>query len=90
MNLKKLKVRQDNIIVDPIDPTVETEEGLIQTSEYEEKTYSGTVVAVGDSVEEIKVGDIVYFNKYSTTTFPYQDKEFQMLKLDDVIAYTIA
>lgn len=83
---RKLRATRDNIIIKPISTKVETESGIIIAEQYEDKSYSGEVILVGESVASVNIGDIVYFNRYSATTFPYRDKEYLVMKEEDVLA----
>lgn len=85
--IDKLIIRTDNILVDPIDPTETTDSGLVMDSQYEDKSYSGKVLSVGPDVKEIKKGMTVYFNKYSSSTFPFKTKEYEILREEDILAY---
>lgn len=42
---------------------------------HEERPTSGEVVAVGDEVDEVEVGDIVVFGKYTGTRLSFQPKD---------------
>lgn len=50
------------------------------------KATEGEVVAVGDEVSALKVGDIVFWGKYSGATFERDGKKYLMMNEEDVIA----
>lgn len=83
---RKLRALSNNIIVSPISTSVETESGILITEQYEDKSFSGEVILTGEAVSNISIGDIVYFNRYSATPFPYKDKEYLVLKDEDILA----
>ena len=73
--------------MEPINPSVETKGGLIAPEQYEDKSFAGKVIKVGNKAKQIKVGSIVYFNKYSTTNFIFDAKEFLIIRIEDIIAF---
>lgn len=87
-NLSNLKVLNNNILVNAKDATMTTDSGLVQSAQYEDKSFCGEVVSAGLDTD-IPVGATVYFNKYSSTVFPYGDEEYLMLKEEDIIAYEV-
>lgn len=85
-SINRLKVTPGNIIVEQI---LEDEEigGLLKSAQYEDKAYMGRVLLSGEG-SSVKPGDTVYFNKYSSTAFPFEGKGFLLLKNEDIIAYS--
>lgn len=96
---KKLKITDfnvmyDNIFVRGID--VQEKDGIITPSNYEDKPELGEVLAVGEGRVfdngnivplKVKVGDLVYFNMYSTTKFNLDGEDFYVVREEDVVAY---
>lgn len=86
--LKNLKLLADNVLVEPISPNIETQSGLIAPTQYEDKAFMGRVIKIGEDIKKKNlIGSIVYFNKYSTTSFIFDGKEYLILKVEDLIAY---
>lgn len=85
MNLKDIKVLADNILVEPIQEEEKVGE-LIKPVWYEDRAYQGKVVKTGKDVKDIGLGQIVFFNKYAATVFPFNGKEYLVLKVEDIIA----
>ena len=98
--LKKLKdvtgfkILQDNVLVEAIE--IESVDEIIRPVKYEDKPEMGEVLSVGtgrllDSGERsemvIKVGDVVYYNKYSATKFNFRGKDYFTIREEDVIGY---
>lgn len=79
MTLKELKLTPGNVLVEEI---LESEDmgGLVKPVAYEDKAYMGRVI-------KGSVGKIVFFNKYSSTEFPFEGKKYLMLKTEDIVAY---
>ena len=71
MKAKPFKIEQfrplyDNLIIKPI--KIEENDGLIRPQQEEDKAELGEVIAVSKELaKDFKVGDIVLFNRFSTT-----------------------
>ena len=85
----------DRILVKLMDEEGKSPGGIILPDTAKEKPQEGKVVAVGKgrlledgTVKplEIKVGETVLFAKYSGTEVNHEEKEFMILKEDDVLA----
>ena len=81
-----LEALNNNIIIEPCNSDIKSETGVVLAMSYEDKAFFGKVIKIGNKVEGIKVGDIVYFNKYSATPFPYKTENYILLKDEDVLA----
>ncbi len=91
MNIKPLF---DRIVIEPMDAPEKTESGLFLPSSAQEKPQLARVVAVGpgglvDGKEvtmQVKVGDVILYNKYAGSDFKLDEKEVTVLKQSDVLA----
>ncbi|HIT26666.1 MAG TPA: co-chaperone GroES [Candidatus Ornithoclostridium excrementipullorum] len=91
MNIKPLF---DRIVIEPMDAPEKTGSGLFLPSSAQEKPQLARVISVGpgglvDGKEvtmQIKVGDIVLYNKYAGSDFKLDEKEVTVLKQSDVLA----
>jgi chaperonin GroES len=90
LNIKPLG---DRVIVEALD--AETKKGgIIIPDTAKERPQQGKVVAVGPGKVEkgeritldVKKGDTVLFGKYSGTEITIEDKEYLILKADDILA----
>jgi chaperonin GroES len=65
-----------------------TASGIIIPDTAQEKTQAGTVVAIGDDTEVIKVkaGQKVMYDKYAGTQVKIDNEEHLILKMSDIIA----
>lgn len=77
----------DNVIVEPIKIT--NKDGFVRPQQEEDKAEIGKVLSMGPGVSELnhkplKVGDIVLFNKYSTTHTDIDDN--LLVRFEDIIA----
>lgn len=85
----------DRVLVKLMEEEGKSPGGIILPDTAKEKPQEGKVVAVGKGrlLEdgtvrplEIKVGDTVLFAKYSGTEVNHEEKEFTILREDDVLA----
>ena len=85
----------DRILIKLLEEEGKSPGGIILPDTAKEKPQEGKVVAVGKgrlledgTVKplEIKVGDTVLFAKYSGTEVSHEEKEFLILKEDDILA----
>ncbi|HOK17350.1 MAG TPA: co-chaperone GroES [Candidatus Paceibacterota bacterium] len=92
MNIKPLS---NHIFVEPIKEEKTSKSGIVIPDTAEEKPMMGKVLAVGPGKmnEEgkilplsVKVGDKVLFTKYAPTEIKIDDKEYYVIREDDVMA----
>lgn len=85
----------DRILVRLLEEKEKSPGGIILPDSAKEKPQEGKVVAVGKgrvledgSVRplEVRVGDTVLFAKYAGSEVAHQEKEFMILREDDVLA----
>ncbi|MDA8089568.1 MAG: co-chaperone GroES [Nitrospiraceae bacterium] len=82
MNFKPLK---DRVFVSYAEEEEKTKGGLYVPETAKEKPQKGKVEAVGAEVKEIKVGDSILFDKYSGSKVKMNDKEYLIIKEEDVL-----
>jgi chaperonin GroES len=90
----KLRPLQDRLLVQRVDEEEKTKGGIIIPDTAKEKPAEGKVVAVGKGkvdengkriALEIKKGDRILFGKYSGTEVKIEDKEYLIMREEDVI-----
>ena len=83
---EKFKPLADRVLVKRIQSDEKTESGLIIPDAAKEKAQTGTVMAVGPGRKSeplaVKVGDTVYFGKYSGTE---ASKEYLIMTEDEIL-----
>jgi chaperonin GroES len=84
----KVKPLADRVMVKLEKNEAKTAGGIIIPDTAQEKTQTGTVVAVGDDKEVIKVkaGQKVMYDKYAGTQVKIDGEEHLILKMSDIIA----
>jgi len=92
----KIKPLADYVVIEPITQEEKTKTGIFlpQTAE-KEKPEQGKVIAVGPGKMlssgkraplEVKKGDIVVFSKYSPNEIKVGDKEYLIVKEEDILS----
>lgn len=85
----------DNVLVQPLTSEEKTAGGIIVPDTAKEKPMKGKVIAVGPGKvnrdgkripPDIKIDDVILYGKYSGTDFKIEDKEYLIIKEDDILA----
>jgi chaperonin GroES len=84
----KVKPLADRVMVKKKKNEAKTAGGIIIPDTAQEKTQTGTVVAVGDDKDVIKVsaGQKVMYDKYAGSQIKIDGEEHLILKMSDIIA----
>jgi chaperonin GroES len=89
----KIKPLHDNILVERIEQE-ERKGGIIIPDTAKEKPQQGKVIAIGNGRRDekgnkipldVKKGDIILFGKYSGNEIKIEDKEYLIMREDDVL-----
>jgi len=87
-NLKG-KILAGKILVQPKEAETRTASGIIIPDSAKEKPLEGTIVLVGsakkDEPMEIKVGDTVFYGKYSGTELSIDGADYLLMSQTDVL-----
>ncbi len=82
----KIKPLKERIVVKYSEEELEKTAGGIYVPDVaKEKPQKGTVEAVGSEVKEVKVGDVVLFDKYSGSKIKINDVEYLIIKEEDIL-----
>ncbi|HDN97701.1 MAG TPA: co-chaperone GroES [bacterium] len=95
--MAKLKIRPlgDRVVVEPLEAQEKTKGGIILPDTAKEKPQQGKIIAVGKGridengkhvPMEVKVGDVILYGKYSGTEVTIDDKEYVILREEDILA----
>ncbi|KKL26982.1 hypothetical protein LCGC14_2389800 [marine sediment metagenome] len=82
----KLKPLQDRVVVSYSDAAEKTAGGIYVPDTAKEKPQQGKVEAVGKEVKEVKVGDVVLFDRYGGSKVTVGDTEQLVIKEEDILA----
>jgi len=91
MNIRPLG---DRVVIEVLEAKEKTKGGIVLPETAKEKPQEGKIVAVGKGktedgkliAPEVKVGDKVLYGKYSGTEVTIDDKEYLILKEEDILA----
>ena len=94
--MAKVKPLNDYVLVKPIKDEPKTASGIITAPTSKEKPWKGEVLAIGDGkissegkkipIENVKVGDIVYFTKYSPEELEIDWEKLLLVRADSILA----
>ena len=91
----KLRPLGDRVVIEPIPREDMTKSGIVLPDTAKEKPQEGKVIAagngkVGDDGKKIpldvKAGDRILFGKYSGSEVKVEDKEYLIMREEDVLA----
>lgn len=91
----KIQPLADRIVVEVLAAKEKTKSGIVLPDTAKEKPQEAKVIAVGKGkvtddgktvAPEVKVGDIILFGKYSGTEITMDDKEYLILREEDILA----
>ena len=80
-----LKPLSDRIVAQVEKPLEKTKSGIL-LGEAKEKPAYAVVESVGPEVKSVKKGDKIVFKEYSTTEIKLNEKNYIILKEEDVLA----
>ncbi|NOY80668.1 MAG: co-chaperone GroES [Kiritimatiellaeota bacterium] len=95
---KKIGIKPlgDRVLVEPLEEKEEVVKGgIVIPDSAKEKPQEAKVVALGTGAKDddgnvipfdVKVGDIVLTSKYGGTEIKYEDKDYKILKAEDILA----
>jgi chaperonin GroES len=98
---KKVKIRplDDRVVVQPFEAEERTTGGIVLPDSAREKPQQGKVVATGPGKllektgergkMELKVGDRVFYGKYSGTEIEIDGEDYVILRESDVLAVQV-
>lgn len=75
----------DRVLIEPVEPPSQIGR-IVVPDAHKDKPTRGKVGAVGETVEQVKVGDIVVYGKYSGTDIEVNGKEVVLMHESDIIA----
>ena len=86
----KGKVLAGKILVQPQEAETKTASGIIIPESAKEKPQTGKVVLVGEGKKkepmELKVGDTVFYGKYSGTEIELDNEKYLILQKKEILA----
>jgi len=83
LNIKPLGTR---VLVEQIEAETKTASGLIIPDSAKEKPLQAKVLAIGNDVDQINVGDTVIYGKFIGTELNFDGKDYLMLEQSEILA----
>ena len=84
--MSSLNPLADWVVAEAEEAITKTASGIYLPDKAAEKPKTAKVVKVGKDVKEIKAGDRIVYKSYSTTDVKLADKEYILVKEEDIIA----
>lgn len=81
----QLKPLQDRVVALKEEPMTQTKSGILLGEAKEAPAYA-VVESVGSDVKTVKEGDKIITKDYSTTSVKIDDKEYIIVKEEDILA----
>jgi chaperonin GroES len=86
----KIQPLSDRVLVEPQEAETKTSSGIYIPDSAKEKPQQGKIVAVGKGKKDhemtVKVGDTVLYGKYSGSELKFEDKDYLIMREDDILA----
>ena len=77
----------ENVLIDPAKSDEKTASGIVLPGASGEKPQEGLVIAIGDDKKiKVKTGQKVIYSKYSGNEIKAGDKEYLLVKNEDILA----
>lgn len=80
-----MKATEYNLIIKEIIETKESKGGIIMGNTRDVKFKRGEVLAVGDKVANVDVGNVVHYDGYRASDIDYKGERLQVLTYDLVV-----
>ena len=81
-----IKPLADRVVAVREEVQAKTTSGLYLPDNAKEKSVIAKVVAVGPRVTSLKIGDRIVYKEYSTTDLKIDNKDYLIVKEEDVLA----
>lgn len=81
----KFKPLKDRVFISYSDEEEKTAGGIYVPDTAKEKPQKGKVEAVGQEVKDLKVGDVVFFDRYSGSKVNIDNTEYLIIKEEDIL-----
>lgn len=81
----KFKPLKDRVFVSYSDDVEKTAGGIYVPDTAKEKPQKGKVEAVGSEVKDVKIGDTIFFDRYSGSKVNMNNKEYLIIKEEDIL-----
>lgn len=80
-----MKVVLSNILVKEIKEDVKTSSGLYLGDGQDVKFHRGEVIAIGENIDKVSIGDTVWFDRHRTYPINYDGVEYIVMGYENVV-----
>lgn len=80
-----MKVVLSNILVKPFKDELKSNGGIILGSGSDIKFNKAEVVSVGENIEKVNPGDIIWYDKHRTYPITYNGEEFLVMNYENIV-----
>jgi len=80
-----IKPLADKVVAEQLEAEIKTASGIYLPDKAQEKPKLARVVAVGEKVKQVKVGDQIIYEEYSGTNVKLEGKEYVIVKEEKVL-----
>jgi len=80
-----MKVVLSNILVKEIKEDVKSSSGLYLGDGQDIKFHKGEVIAIGENIDKVDIGDIVWFDRHRTYPINYEGIEYIVMGYENVV-----
>tara|TARA_R100001463_G_scaffold85139_2_gene140005 strand:+ start:5732 stop:5989 length:258 start_codon:yes stop_codon:yes gene_type:complete len=82
-----MKAVNNYIIVDEIKESLKEIGGMVFTEELDEdnRYFKGKIISVGNLIEGLKDGDIIFYDKHAGHGITWNDKLYYVIRVNDVV-----
>jgi chaperonin GroES len=82
----KLQPLADWVVAEPEEAATKTASGIYLPDKAAEKPKVAKILKIGKEVKNVKAGDRIVYKSYSTTDIKLGDKEYILVKEEDILA----
>jgi len=80
-----IKPLSDKVVAEQLEAEIKTASGIYLPDKAQEKPKLARVVAIGEKVKQVKVGDQIIYEEYSGTNVKLDGKEYVIVKEEKVL-----
>lgn len=75
----------DRVIIEPLPNEIKTKGGIYIPDSYMEKPQRGIILFCGNKVEEVNVGDTVFYGKHAGIPMNINEKDCVLMRESDIM-----
>jgi len=80
-----MRVVLSNILVKEIKEDIKSSAGIILGDGQDVKFHRGVIKAVGENIDKVKEGDVVYFDRHRIYPINYEGEEFLVMNYENIV-----